>query len=126
MRLRIEIREGEPSMFNPAANLYVVAIHPEIGPRGKDGEPSGEKMLGGPMTERNAVDMVEAIRYGGLPDDAVREDPEDEHVIEEMDLPDPPPRPEPPEPRSDIWIPLSYLIAIALFVLVVVYWLGIR
>jgi hypothetical protein len=139
MRLRIEIREGPPSMYNPEAVFYVVAIHPQIGVVDKDtGEPVGEKMLGGPMTENNALGMIEAIRHRGLPDELLTEplepteDGAEEHEapgkpdIEGMDLPPPPARPEPPSPSTDLLIPLAYLLGIGLFVIVVVYVLGLR
>jgi hypothetical protein len=139
MKLRIEIREGPPSMFNPEANLYVVALHPEIGLKHVEtGEPLGEKNLGGPMTERNAIAMVETIRAKGLPKKALQEpaavlkdgeeppEPEPEPNIDGMELPKPLPEPEEPKQPSDLWIPAGYFVGLCLFAIVVVYFLGLR
>jgi hypothetical protein len=129
MKLRIEIREGPASMYNPRSNLYVVAIHPEIGPKDQEsGQPLGEKVIGGPMSEFNAMGMIEHIRRSGLPPDALQDSDNEPlgHDIEELDLPPPPPEPEPVKPSADLIIPLAYLAGIGLFVVMVVYVLGLR
>lgn len=124
MKMRIEVREGPPSMFNPQANLYVVALHPDIGPADEEtGAPIGEKVLGGPMTERNAIGMIETIRAGGI-DKLLQE--ADEGEVDGVDLPPPPPQPEQPKPRLDLWIPLAYAVGIGAFVFVLIYVLGLR
>lgn len=50
--MRIEIQEGPPSRENEDADLYVVAYP-------ANGRP---KLLGGPMTEANAMAMVKEIQ----------------------------------------------------------------
>ena len=138
MKLRIEIRGGPPSMFNPEANLYVIALHPDIGSLDEEtGKRLGEKVLSGPMTERNAFDMVEAIRHAGVPDEMLQEpaappkegeEAEPEAALEHdgVELPPEPLMPKPPKQPSDLWIPIGYLVGVGLFVFVVVYFMGLR
>ena len=109
MKLKIEVRPGPPSMFNAEADNYVVAIHESF--------EKGERMLGGPMTEANAIGMIEAIRTEGLP----------ENVVEEFGEPELPRRPKlptrvvPPKPTIDqsVFVPVVYIGAAVIFVLIV-------
>ncbi len=105
MKLRIEVREGPPSMFNPEAIFYVVAIHEEF--------EKGEKMLGGPMTEDNALGMIEAIREGGLPKEVQEKFGEPELPLE------PSPRAATPKANHDYIIPIIYIGTVVLFIVLV-------